>query len=105
MSVALLDHGDTVPNRGTTSSDSPRGLSALGSRAVAQQRLEDVGFVAGQFAFDVDEVQEPGIEGLDRADACAKGGIELFEPEIRERRGAAEYEHGRGSHPSDRGAE
>ena len=25
MSVALLDHGDTVPDRGTTSSSSPRG--------------------------------------------------------------------------------
>ncbi len=104
MSVALLDHGDTVPNRGTTRQQFAARLRGRSGRAVAQQGLEHARLVGGEFACCVDEVDVACPDGGDVARAFAEGGQELLEAEIRKRGSAAESEHLRGRPPFNRGA-
>ena len=93
MSVALVDQGETVPKRGTTSSNSPCGSPRLHGRPIAQQRLEHTRFSAGELGFDVDEMDEPGLDARDVTDAFAQCSQDFFETKIRERGSAAECKH------------
>ena len=93
MSVALLDQGDTVPERGRASSIAPAGSVAGASRPVAQQRAEHRALRGVERPGDVDKMQESRVDSSNSKAPSAERVLELGEPECGMRRRAGDCQH------------
>ena len=76
MSVALLDHGEMVPKRGTTmisAAPSARACTRGVARPIGQQPFEQCAFARVEIALEIDEVNEARADGADARDAASRG--------------------------------
>ena len=96
MSVALLDHGEMVPGRGTTSRHSPASpvRRRRQARPVGEKLRQHALLLGAEWLRQLGEMHEARVEPEDRGVESRQAVEQLREAECGQRRRAGYLQHG-----------